>query len=151
VRTAGVLTAENCTLNVYRFIIAAARTRNSWKLSPMKGEIELLNMCCNWLSAGKIIQTLTETALSALILDLLPTAELYHRLMCWSIPVQFIPSLKIGGDVYPFGRQEVKEFASELKRPSVGKTKPQKSFKLEHVQFFGHEVHVACCRWIRQI
>jgi hypothetical protein len=79
-----VLTAQNCSITVCRFLVACVRTTPEWRESRARTEKLLLEMCLQWLSTFTPENQLTPAekggALRAVILSLFTTTELTHAI-----------------------------------------------------------------------
>jgi hypothetical protein len=140
VRVAGVLTGENCALEVFSFLLACARERPIWMESMEKGESELLDLCCNWLATHKNYD-MAEDALSLLVLEIFAVDQLYHTLMHHGIPRNSVSTLNAGGHHQSFGRASLEKAITDLNSLPLEGGKCISSW-LDHSLFFGHEVHV---------
>jgi hypothetical protein len=113
-----------------------------WKVSPVKGEAQLLDLCCNWLATQKLTRPKAVQALSALAIELYPSVQLYQALMYRSIPTKFLPNSIEGKLTHSFGRQEVEDMISQVK---ISGANARRMKNLDPVEIFGLEMHGLFC------
>jgi hypothetical protein len=136
-----VLTGENCTIKVCRFIVSCARSLAYWKASPAKGEAQLLDLCCDWLAAQEPNEDTTRSALSLLILDLFPTARLLQALQHRGIPSKFASLSAVGGCLYTYTRQAIEDLVSRFMAAAPENLRDASSDHLEMEHMFTFELH----------